>query len=108
LTSTRPCRNNFAHPVRYSYGGRPARGEFKTNIVTYGTEVNMDLSAIDMPVTYIAGTWDAITSAERMRAASAQTPRSRYVELPATHFVPLQLPDRMSTELSSRVDRCRL
>jgi pimeloyl-ACP methyl ester carboxylesterase len=61
-----------------------------------------------MPVTYIAGTWDSITSAERIRAASARTPGSRYVELPATHFVPLQLPDRMSAELSSLVTRCRL
>jgi pimeloyl-ACP methyl ester carboxylesterase len=61
-----------------------------------------------MPVTYIAGTWDSITSAERIRAASAQTPGSRYVELPATHFVPLQLPDRMSAELGSLVTRCRL
>jgi 3-oxoadipate enol-lactonase len=68
----------------------------------------MDLSAIDMPVTYLAGTWDSITSAERMRAASAQTPRSRYVELPATHFLPLQFPNRMSRELSSLVARCRL
>jgi pimeloyl-ACP methyl ester carboxylesterase len=50
-----------------------------------GDHPPMDLSAIDMPVTYIAGTWDAVTSAERMRAASAQTPQSRYVELPATH-----------------------
>ncbi len=61
-----------------------------------------------MPVTYLAGTWDAVTSAESMRAAAAQTPQSRYVELPATHFMPLQLPDRMSTELSSLVDRCDL
>jgi pimeloyl-ACP methyl ester carboxylesterase len=73
-----------------------------------GDHPAMDLSAIDMPVTYIAGTWDSVTSAERIRAASAQTPRSRYVELPATHFVPLQLPNRMSTELCSLVNRCRL
>ena len=73
-----------------------------------GDHPPMDLSAIDMPVTYVAGTWDSITSAERIRAASAQTPRSRYVELPATHFVPLQLPHRMSTELSNLVNRCRL
>ena len=59
----------------------------------------MDLSAIDMPVTYIAGTWDSITSAEQMRAASEKTPHSRYVELAATHFVPLQLPNRVSAEL---------
>jgi 3-oxoadipate enol-lactonase len=73
-----------------------------------GDHPPMDLSAIDMPVTYIAGTWDSITSAERMQAASALTPRSRYIELPATHFVPLQLPNRMSTELDSLVDRCYL
>ena len=73
-----------------------------------GDHPPMDLSAIDMPVTYVAGTWDSITSAERMRAAAAQTPRSRYVELPATHFVPLQLPSRVSTELDSLVDRCHL
>ena len=73
-----------------------------------GDHPEIDLSGIDMPVTYIAGTWDAITSAERMRAASARTPGSRYVELPATHFVPLQLPDRVSAELSSLVNRCRL
>ena len=73
-----------------------------------GDHPPMDLSAIDMPVTYIAGTWDAVTSAERMQAASAQTPQSRYVELPATHFVPLQLPHRVSTELDSLVERCHL
>jgi pimeloyl-ACP methyl ester carboxylesterase len=73
-----------------------------------GDHPEIDLSGIDMPVTYIAGTWDSITSAERIRAASARTPGSRYVELPATHFVPLQLPERMSAELSSLVDRCRL
>jgi hypothetical protein len=43
-----------------------------------------------------------------MRAASAQTPHSRYVELPGTHFVPLQFPNSMSTELDSLVDRCHL
>ena len=68
----------------------------------------MDLAEIDIPVTYLAGTWDAITSAERMRAASAQTEHSQYIELPATHFVPLQFPDRVLAELNSLVDRCDL
>ena len=48
-----------------------------------GDHPPMDLSAIDIPVTYLAGTWDAITSAKQMRAASEQTPHSRYVELAA-------------------------
>ena len=73
-----------------------------------GDHPTMDLAEIDMPVTYLAGTWDAITSAERMRAASAQTPHSQYVELPASHFVPLQFPDRVLTELNSLVERCEL
>jgi 3-oxoadipate enol-lactonase len=73
-----------------------------------GDHAPMDLSVIDMPVTYLAGTWDSVTSAERMRAASAQTPHSQYVELAATHFLPLQFPQRMSSELDSLVDRCHL
>jgi 3-oxoadipate enol-lactonase len=73
-----------------------------------GDHPTMDLGEVDMPVTYLAGTWDAITSAERMRAASAQTARSQYVELPATHFVPLQFPDRVLAELNSLVARCEL
>lgn len=73
-----------------------------------GDHPPMDLAKIDMPVTYLAGTWDAITSAERMRAASRDTRGSEYVELPATHYVPLQFPDRMATELDSLINRCRL
>lgn len=68
----------------------------------------IDLSVIDTPVTYLAGRWDVISSAERMRAASEQTPHSHYVELPATHFAPLQFPERMSAELDNLIDRCRL
>jgi 3-oxoadipate enol-lactonase len=66
------------------------------------------LNDIDMQVTYLAGTWDAITSAEDMRAASERTPHSQYVELAATHFVPLQFPERMATELDRLIDRCQL
>ena len=73
-----------------------------------GDHPPMDLSAIDIPVTYLAGTWDAITSAKLMRAASEQTPHGRYVELAATHFVPLQFPSRVSAELGDLVNRCTL
>jgi hypothetical protein len=33
---------------------------------------------------------------------------SRYVELAATHFVPLQFPNRVSAELGDLIDRCTL
>ncbi len=68
----------------------------------------MDLTEIAVPVTYLAGTWDAITSAEDMRAASKNTPNSEYIELPATHYLPLQFPERMATELRRVIDRSRL
>jgi pimeloyl-ACP methyl ester carboxylesterase len=73
-----------------------------------GDHPTVNLAEIDIPVTFLAGTWDSVTSAERMRAASAQTPDSQYVELPATHFVPLQFPDRILTELDRLVERCHL
>lgn len=73
-----------------------------------GDHPAMDLAEVDVPVTYLAGTWDAITSAERMRAASGRTPDSQYVELPATHFVPLQFPDRVLAELNSLVERAEI
>ena len=73
-----------------------------------GDHPPMDLSTVDMPVTYIAGRWDAVTSPENMREASEQTANSRYVELPATHFVPLQFPNRMSTELDRLIGRCKI
>jgi pimeloyl-ACP methyl ester carboxylesterase len=68
----------------------------------------MDLGGIDIPVTYLAGTWDAIASAQQIRAASEKTPHSRYVELAGTHFMPLQFPSRVSAELGDLVDRCTL
>ena len=68
----------------------------------------MDLSTVDMPVTFIAGKWDAVTSAANMREASEQTANSKYVELAATHFVPLQFPNRMATELDRLVGRSRM
>ncbi len=73
-----------------------------------GDHPPMDLTRIDIPVTYLAGRWDSVTSATSMREASRHTPHSRYVELAATHFVPLQFPGRMSTELADLVDRCRI
>lgn len=73
-----------------------------------GDHPPIDLSAIEVPVTYLAATWDAITSAKKMRAAAETTPHCRYVELPATHFVPLQFPNRMSAELDDLVERCSL
>ena len=68
----------------------------------------IDLAFVDVPVTFVAGRWDSITSAKDMRVASGQVADSRYVELPGTHYVPLQFPTVMSSELRLLVERCGL
>jgi 3-oxoadipate enol-lactonase len=70
-----------------------------------GEHEPIDLRFVGVPVTFVAGKWDSITSAQRMRAASAEVRGSRYVELAATHFVPLQFPAVMNSELSRLIDR---
>jgi 3-oxoadipate enol-lactonase len=73
-----------------------------------GEHEPIDLRFVKFPVTFIAGTWDSISSAEDVRAASRQVSGSRYVELDGTHYVPLQFPSVMRSELSMLVDRSAL
>jgi 3-oxoadipate enol-lactonase len=70
-----------------------------------GEHEPMDLQFVDMPVTFVSGKWDSITSAASMKAASDQIPGSRYVELAGTHFVPLQFPHSMNAELEQLIAR---
>ena len=65
----------------------------------------IDLRFVKFPVTFIAGAWDSISSADDVQAASRQVSGSRYLELDGTHYVPLQFPSVMSSELSLLVDR---
>ncbi len=65
----------------------------------------IDLRFVKFPVTFIAGTWDSISSADDVQAASRRVPGSRYVELDGTHYVPLQFPLVMGSELGLLVER---
>lgn len=71
-----------------------------------GDHEPMDLRFVDFPVTFIAGTWDSISSAPDVKAASRRLPGSRYLELAGTHYVPLQFPSVMRSELDLLADRC--
>lgn len=73
-----------------------------------GEHPSMDLSSVRVPTTFVAGRWDSVASAARVRQVSEQLPGSRYVELAGTHFVPLQFPYAMSSQLRSLVERCDL
>jgi hypothetical protein len=61
-----------------------------------------------MSVTYLAATWGCDHLGETDAGRQPEHAKSRYVELAATHFVPLQFPNRVSAELGDLVDRCAL
>ncbi|MEV7396930.1 alpha/beta hydrolase [Aeromicrobium sp. NPDC092404] len=65
----------------------------------------VSLSGIDVPVTFIAGKWDMLTGARDMRSASERIPGSRFQELDATHFIPIEFPDLVLSELKHLIAR---
>jgi pimeloyl-ACP methyl ester carboxylesterase len=65
----------------------------------------VSLSQVRVPVTFLAGRWDVLTGAKQMHAAHERIPGSRYVELDATHFIPVELPDVVLAELKDLIAR---
>ncbi|MGA8987462.1 alpha/beta fold hydrolase [Aeromicrobium sp.] len=59
----------------------------------------VSLSKIDVPVTFIAGKWDMLTGARDMLSASERIKGSRFRELAATHFIPIEFPEIVLDEL---------
>lgn len=65
----------------------------------------VSLSDIDIPVTFVAGRWDVLTGARDMLSASQRVRGSRYRELEATHFIPVEFPDVVLDELRQLLAR---
>ncbi len=65
----------------------------------------VSLSDIDIPVTFIAGRWDVLTGARDMLTASQRVKGSRYRELNATHFIPVEFPEIVLDELRQLLAR---
>ncbi len=66
----------------------------------------VSLSGIDVPTTFVAGRRDLLTSAAAMRTAADRVAGSRFLQLDATHFIPLEEPEIVRQELLALVDRC--
>lgn len=65
----------------------------------------MDPSFIDCPVTIAAGRWDVLTSMHDVVAFAERIPHAEVHVLPATHFLPLEFPDRVLEMLDELVVR---
>jgi pimeloyl-ACP methyl ester carboxylesterase len=65
----------------------------------------VSLSNITVPVTFVAGKWDMLTGARDMLSASERLVGSRFLELDATHFIPIEFPDVVLDELKHLIAR---
>jgi 3-oxoadipate enol-lactonase len=65
----------------------------------------VSLRDVDVPVTFVAGRWDVFTGSHDMLTASQRVRGSRYREVNATHFVPVEHPDVVLDELRQLLAR---
>ncbi|MFY0406113.1 alpha/beta fold hydrolase [Solicola sp. PLA-1-18] len=65
----------------------------------------VSLSRIGVPTTFVAGRWDVLAGARDMSSAADRMPDATYVELPGTHFLPLERPAEINAELHRLIAR---
>ena len=63
------------------------------------------LTGNSVPMTFMAGAYDLFTRPSLVRAAAQRVANSRLVEVPGTHFLPLERGDRIRQELLDLIDR---
>lgn len=63
------------------------------------------LSGIRVPVTFLAGKYDILTGSRDMLTASQRIPGSRFRELAASHFIPIEFPALVTAELLDLLER---
>jgi pimeloyl-ACP methyl ester carboxylesterase len=67
----------------------------------------VSLSRITVPTAFVAAKWDVLAGARDMASAAARIEGATYVELPGTHFLAMERPDRVHElllELLARVE----
>lgn len=55
----------------------------------------VSLSRVDVPTAFVAGKWDLLAGARAMASAAERIPDATYDELPGSHFLALEQPDRL-------------
>jgi pimeloyl-ACP methyl ester carboxylesterase len=70
-----------------------------------GEHARVPLSSVTVPTAFVAGRWDVLAGRSDIRAAAHRIPRATYVELPGTHFLPMERPQELHEELLRLVRR---
>lgn len=100
-------RTRLIHPAADTAELRALLQEFFTThpawyarlALSVAEHARVSLSDIDVPVTFVAGKWDVLTGARDMLTAAQRVKGSRYRELNATHFIPVEFPEIVLDEL---------
>lgn len=71
---------------------------------THGHQ-RISLSKVKVPTVFVAGRWDILAGAKDMRTAADRIEGAQYVELPASHFLTMEHPDRVHRLLLELVER---
>lgn len=115
LTTDIVRRTRLIHPAADTAQLRPLLQEFFTThpawyaklAVSVAEHSRVSLSDVDIPVTFLAGKWDVLTGARDMLSAARRVKGSRYRELDATHFIPIEFPEIVLDELRELLARVK-
>lgn len=65
----------------------------------------VSLRRIKVPVLLVGGRWDVLAGSRHMATAATKVSDGHYVELRASHFIPLEQPDRLAELLTGFIAR---
>jgi pimeloyl-ACP methyl ester carboxylesterase len=74
-------------------------GWYRRLSVALADHGHLDVSGVHCPVTFLAGRFDSLVDVADVRRAARSVPGARFRELLGTHFLPLQYPEVMLSEL---------
>jgi pimeloyl-ACP methyl ester carboxylesterase len=73
--------------------------------ITTSRHARVSLSGLDVPVAFVAGTYDVLAGARDMASAARRIDGATYTELRASHFVAMEQPDRVHRLLLDFIER---
>lgn len=106
-------RTGFMMPMADPVLARRAIKEFLTTPVEWymhlslhsSLHLRVSLRGIEVPTSFVAGTFDILASAHDMRSATARIRGATYTELRSSHFLPMEKPEEIREALLDLLDR---
>ena len=78
---------------------------YMTLALATSEHARVSLSRMDIPVAFVAGSWDVLSGCRDMRTAADRLPDATYDELRGTHFIQMEQPERVHEFLLEFLER---